>query len=65
MAVLMGNGALWLTLYYTGGCQLNSHVILRDTRNSLRENCPNTEFFWCVFSRIWTKKQRVSVLNMP
>ena len=26
--------------------------MLRDT---LREKCPNTEFFWSVFSRIWTE----------
>ena len=22
---------------------------------ALRKNCPNTEFFWSVFSRIWTE----------
>ena len=22
---------------------------------ALREKCPNTEFFWSVFSRIWTE----------
>ena len=23
---------------------------------TLREKCPNTEFFWSAFSRIWTEK---------
>ena len=32
-----------------------SFIKKRTSIKSLREMCPNTEFFWSVFSRIWTK----------
>ena len=29
--------------------------LLKFLKNTLCEKCPNTEFFWFVFSRIWTE----------
>ena len=31
--------------------------------HALRENCPNTEFFWSAFSRIWTEYEYLSVFS--
>ena len=32
--------------------------------HSLREKCPNTEFFWSVFSCIWTEYGEIRYLSV-
>ena len=32
---------------------------------SLREKCPLSEFFWSVFSRIWTEYEKIQTKKTP